>query len=196
MSLSAVLLTGGESRRMGRDKATLQWRGRPLWEWQIEKLRALRPDNILLSARIDPPWRPPGAELVVDLAPSRGPLSGLVAALDAMETNHLLALAIDMPFMTSGHLRHLCSLAGKKGGVVPIMHGKSEPLCAIYPKEARSVFLEALRGDDFSLQPIVRQLLALDLLREMPVSDPEQKFYQNINESRDLDLTPAPSSAN
>ena len=42
MTISAVLLAGGESKRMGCDKAALAWRGRPLWEWQIEKLRVLR----------------------------------------------------------------------------------------------------------------------------------------------------------
>jgi molybdopterin-guanine dinucleotide biosynthesis protein A len=196
MSLSAALLAGGESRRMGRDKATLEWRGRPLWQWQMEKLRALSPDNIFLSARTDVSWRPGDAELIVDLAPSRGPLSGLAAALEAMETNHLLALAIDMPFVTTEHLQHLRDLAVNGKGVVPIIEGKAEPLCAVYPKEARPVFLEALHGTDFSLQPIVRQLIGLDLLRELPVSGDEQKFYQNINQPRDLDLTPAPSSAN
>jgi molybdenum cofactor guanylyltransferase len=196
MSLSAVLLAGGESTRMGRDKATMPWLGRPLWEQQLGKLRALRPDKIFLSARTDVSWRPVDVELIVDLAPSRGPLSGLAAVLDHMETNYLLTLAIDMPLMTTGHLRHLCDLAVNETGVVPIIDGKAEPLCAIYPKEARSVFLEALPGKDFSLQPIVRKLIGLNLLRKMPISGAEQKFYQNINQPRDLDLTPAPSSAN
>lgn len=196
MSLSAVLLAGGESRRMGRDKATLEWRGRPLWQWQMEKLRALSPDRVFLSARTDLSWRPGDAESIVDLAPSRGPLSGLVATLDRIETHHLLALALDMPFMTTEHLQHLCDLAVNGRGVVPIIDGKAEPLCAVYPKDVRPIFIEALRGAEFSLQPIVRKLIGLDLLQEMPVSGSEQKFYRNINQPRDLDLTPAPSSAN
>jgi molybdenum cofactor guanylyltransferase len=186
MSLSAVLFAGGESRRMGRDKATIEWRGRPLWNWQMETLRALSPDKIFLSARADVSWRPADVELIVDLPPSRGPLSGLAAALEAIETNHLLALAIDMPFMAPGHLQHLCDLAAIGKGIIPIIDEKAEPLCAIYPKEARSVFLEALQGTDLSLQPIVRKLIVLDRLREMPVSGPEQKFYQNINQPGDL----------
>ncbi len=196
MSISAVLLAGGESRRMGRDKATINWRGRPLWHWQMEALRALRPDKIFLSARADVSWRPADVELIVDLPPSRGPLSGLAAALGASETDHLLALAIDMPFMSTDHLRDLCALATKGMGVVPVIDGNAEPLSALYPREARSIFLESLQSDNSSLQPIVRQLIALGLLREMPVSDSERKFYKNINEPRDLDLTPAPSSAN
>lgn len=187
MSITAVLLAGGESRRMGRDKATLQWRGRPLWECQIEKLRALRPGKILLSARSDVPWRPADVELLLDAPPSRGPLSGLGAALASIETDHLLALAIDMPFMTTEHLRLLCSLATKGMGVIPMIDGNAEPLAAIYPKEARAKFLEALQSNNFSLQPIVGTLIALNMLREMPVSGPARDFYKNINEPRDVD---------
>ena len=187
MSISAVLLAGGESRRMGRDKATLHWRGRPLWEWQIEKLRALRPEKILLSARSDVPWRPVDVELLRDAPPSRGPLSGLGAALFSIETDHLLALAVDMPFMTTENLLTLCSLATEGMGVVPMIDGKAEPLCAIYPKEARTSVAQALDGNDFSLQPVVKKMVALNMLRVIPVSGPARDFYKSVNELRDFD---------
>jgi molybdopterin-guanine dinucleotide biosynthesis protein A len=187
MVITAVLLAGGESLRMGRDKATLVWRGRPLWEWQIEKLRKLSPRKILLSAKSDLAWRPADVDLVLDVTPSRGPLSGLAAALAAMETDHLLALAVDMPFMTTVHLRGLRDRATHGMGVIPMMDGRAEPLCAIYPKEARAVFLEALQGDNFSLQPIGRKLVALDILRAVPVLEKEREFYKSLNEPADLE---------
>jgi molybdopterin-guanine dinucleotide biosynthesis protein A len=185
-SISGVLLAGGESRRMGRDKATMHWRGRPLWEWQIEKLRALRPEKIFLSARSDVPWRPVDVELLRDAPPSRGPLSGLAVALASIQTDHLLALAVDMPFMTTENLRTLCSLVTKGIGVIPMIDGKAEPLGAIYPKEAAPLFQDALRGDNFSLQPLVRKSIALNMLREMPISDQARDFYKSINEPADL----------
>ncbi len=187
MSIIAVLLAGGESRRMGCDKATLLWRGRPLWQWQIEKLRALHPEKILLSARPDLSWRPSDVELILDAPPSRGPLSGLAAALASIETDHLLALAIDMPFMTTEHLRLLCSLATDGMGVIPMIDGKAEPLSAIYPKEAREAFQEALQSGNYSLQPIVRKLIALSMLRALSVAGPARELYRNINELQDLD---------
>jgi molybdopterin-guanine dinucleotide biosynthesis protein A len=187
MAVTAVLLAGGESRRMGRDKATLVWHGRPLWEWQIEKLRKLRPAKILISAKSDLPWRPADVDLVLDVIPSRGPLSGLAAALACMETEHLLALAVDMPFMTTEHLRLLCDLATDGVGVIPMIDGDAEPLGAIYPNESRAVFLEALESNNFSLQPIVGKLVALNMLRVMPVSGSACRLYQSINEPGDLD---------
>src|ERR1700726_2364005 len=99
ITLTAVLLAGGESRRMGRDKATIEFDGQPLWKRQLEILRLLRPERMFVSARRTPAWRPEDVGLLLDDAPSRGPLSGLTKALAAMRTTHLLALAIDMPFM-------------------------------------------------------------------------------------------------
>ena len=187
MSLSAVLLAGGESRRMRCDKATLEWRGQPLWQWQIEKLRALYPEKIFVSARSELPWCPADAELILDTPPSRGPLSGLAAALASIASDHLLALAVDMPFMTSEHLRLLCDLAKSGMGVIPMIDGNAEPLAAIYPKESRAVFLEAFQSENFSLQPVVRKLINLNLLREMPIAGAEREFYKNINEPPDVD---------
>jgi molybdopterin-guanine dinucleotide biosynthesis protein A len=187
LNISAVLLAGGESRRMGKDKATIVFHRKPLWKIQIELLRKLKPTEILISARSDLSWRPADIKLIPDAPPSRGPLSGLVTALAAMETNHLLALAIDLPFMTAEHLRHLCSFTTNGTGVVSTIDGNAEPLAAIYPKEAAVVFREAWQGDNYSLQPIVRKLVALNMLLEIPISGPARELYRNINAPQDLD---------
>ena len=81
MKISAVLVAGGESRRMGRDKATLLFHAKPLWQIQLELLRKLEPTEIFVSARTDPVWRPADVQFVADDLPSRGPLSGLAASL-------------------------------------------------------------------------------------------------------------------
>jgi Molybdopterin-guanine dinucleotide biosynthesis protein A len=172
---------------MGKDKATIVFHRKPLWQIQIELLRKLKPKEILVSARSDLSWRPADVKLILDASPSRGPLSGLTAALVSMETDHLLVLAIDLPFMTTEHLRHLCSLTMNGSGVVPLIEGNAEPLAAIYPKEAQAVFCEALQGDNFSLQPIVRKLVARNMLLEIPISGPAREFYRNINEPQDFD---------
>src|SRR5438094_7110110 len=72
MKISAVLLAGGESRRMGRDKASIALDGKLLWQNQLELLRTLNPTEIFISARSDPEWRPHDVMFVADIPPSRG----------------------------------------------------------------------------------------------------------------------------
>ena len=173
---------------MGKDKATLQVRGRPLWQIQCELLRKLQPSEIFISARTDPTWRPEDVPFVADIPPSRGPLSGLAASLAQMHTTHLLALAIDMPFMTESFLRNLCDQIMPACGVVPKIDNRAEPLAAIYPREAKIDVCNALTGDDFSLQTLIRCLVAAGKLREISVTEQEKKLFMNLNEVSDLAL--------
>jgi len=187
MNISAVLLAGGESRRMGRDKATLPFRGRPLWEIQFDLLRTLQPEEIFVSARTDPPWRPSGVQFVSDEPPSRGPLSGLSATLARISTDHLLALAIDMPLMTENYLRLICNLIEPGRGVLPMTGNRAEPLVAIYPKGTGTDFLMALSGSDFSLQSLTKKLIEAGKLSLVNVLEEEGKLFRNFNNLSDFD---------
>lgn len=184
MTFSAVLLAGGESRRMGRDKATIEFEGEPLWKRQLELLQALRPQQLFVSARAKPEWLPPNVDLLLDDPPSRGPLSGLTKALGAMRTTHLIALAVDMPFMTVAELERLLELATDGCGVVPITGERAEPLFAVYPAGAAQDFRFALVGEDFSLQSLVRKLAEARKIRLWAV--PDTNFYRSVNEPSDV----------
>jgi len=181
------LLAGGESRRMGKDKATLLFGGEPLWRIQLGLLRKLAPIEILISARSDPAWRPAAVSFVADSPPSRGPLSGITSALARAATTHLLTLAIDMPFMNEQYLRFLCRGIKPGRGVMPVMGQRAEPLVAIYPTEARADFAAAVSGTDFSLQKIAKELLSKDRLRVVRVKEEEETLFRNLNEPGDLE---------
>ena len=181
MTLSAVLLVGGLSRRMGRDKATLLIGGIPLWSRQLSILRMLEPETLYISARTAPLWAPPDVHVVLDAPPARGPLSGIAAALEAMQTTHLLALAVDLPQMTAEHLRNLKLMAGPSAGVIPRNAEYFEPLAAIYPKGAASLAIDALRSGDTSLQSLIRELLERRLVQTHDLSAAERPLYENLN---------------
>jgi len=187
MNISAVLLAGGESRRMGRDKATLLFRGRPLWQIQFDLLRRLQPEEIFVSARTDPPWRPSDVQFVSDEPPSCGPLSGLSATLARISTDHLLALAIDMPLMTENYLRSICNLIEPERGVLPMIGNRAEPLVGIYPKGTGADFITALSGSDFSLQSLIKKLVEAGKLSLVNVLEEETKFFRNFNNLSDFD---------
>jgi molybdenum cofactor guanylyltransferase len=188
-SLSAVLLAGGESRRMGTDKARLLFRGKPLWQVQLETLRKLEPKQLFVSARIDPPWRRGDVLFVADIPPPRGPLSGLAASLDRMSTRHLVALAIDMPWMSNEYLEFLYGQIEPGRGVVPKIGDRAESLAAIYPVEAGVEIRDALAGTDFSLQSLISDLITAGKLREMPVTEQQKNLFLNVNERADLQFT-------
>ena len=187
MTFSAVLLAGGESRRMGADKATFLFRAKPLWEVQLETLRRLRPAEIFVSAKTDPSWRPVEVQFIADVPPSRGPLSGIAASLAKIQTVHLLALAIDMPFMTENYLRTLCEAIEPGRGVVAKIDNRAEPLAAVYPCDAEIDFRNALAGNDFSLQNVIRSLVTSKKLLEISVTEQERRLFRNLNNVSDAD---------
>ena len=185
MTLSAILLAGGLSRRMGVDKSTLLVAGEPLWQRQLRTIKALEPAAFWVSARGELSWCPSGIEVVVDKSPSRGPLSGVAAALSRLQTSHLLVLAVDLPQMTAEHLRQLWALSQPGAGVIPLNGGYFEPLCAIYPAEAAVVAEARLNSPDASLQAFAATLRHLSRVRAYEPTPEEKPLYLNMNTPSD-----------
>jgi molybdopterin-guanine dinucleotide biosynthesis protein A len=184
-TLAAVLLAGGESRRMGRDKAMLLVDGIPLWQRQLGLLRELSPCALLVSAREVPGWLPADARFIADSEPGRGPLGGLAAVLEVMRATHLLALAIDLPAMSAGHLAGLWVAAAPGCGVLPWLGGRAEPLPAIYPVEAGPIARGMLSGEDVSLRALTQALLAAGRMKKRVIRSPEANLYANWNSPGD-----------
>ncbi len=187
MTLTCVLFVGGASRRMGADKATLLLDGAPLWARQLKMLRELEPAALWVSARTRPAWCPAEIETVLDEPPSRGPLSGLCAALKQLRTTHLLALAVDLPRMEAGHLKMLWSRARPGCGVLPMNGDEAEPLCAIYPggEFVQNAVQRALGGTDLSLRSLLEVLQLAGSVQTFPVSPAERSLYLNFNSPGD-----------
>jgi molybdopterin-guanine dinucleotide biosynthesis protein A len=186
MNLSAVLLTGGESRRMGRDKATIDFQGEPLWRRQLDLLRPIAPVEILISARSDPWWRPADTTFVSDKPPSRGPVSGLSAAMEVMRGTHLLVFAIDMPLIPPSVLDSMRKMIAPGRGILPKIGSRAEPLAAIYPRKCLPLFTGALSGADVSMQGVTERLVEAGLLSVFQVSKAEVPFYRSLNDPTDV----------
>ena len=132
--LSGLILAGGRSSRMGRDKALLTLPdGRTLLERQVDILRAAGVTTVLVSIRTDLELTLPNVTRVHDAVADAGPLAGIAAGLRAAPAGSLLVLAVDMPAVQAAHLRQLVELAVDGRGVVPTQAGRCEPLVAIYP---------------------------------------------------------------
>src|SRR5438477_277515 len=120
MSHSAVLLAGGKSSRMGRDKAALIVDGEPLWQRQLATLRATQPAELFISGKSDGPYANCGVEILADEFPDCGPLGGITTALRRCTSERLLVLAVDLPAMTAEFLRTLLDESQRTAaGVIP-----------------------------------------------------------------------------
>jgi molybdopterin-guanine dinucleotide biosynthesis protein A len=182
---TAVLLAGGRSRRMGRDKAAVDFGGKPLWQHQLETLQAAGPGEIFVSGPTDGPYA--GCRVVSDEHPGLGPLAGLSVALKQAGHELVFVLAIDLPLMTSEFVLELLGEAAERHcGIVPAELGRFHPLAAVYPRDCLGLVNERLHSEDRAMQRFVRIGLERGLLRERPLTAKEAALFENINTPEDL----------
>ena len=187
LPFSAVLLAGGRSTRMGRDKAGLIVGGQPLWQRQLDKLGTLQPAELFISGHRDGPYIAAGVEIISDATPGLGPLGALSAVLDRATASLLVVLAIDLPDLSADLLATLITEARASGrGVVPQSGRWFEPLAAVYPRAALSLAKAALRSDDRSLQSFVARLIAAGLAEAWPIAPRQLAEFRNVNTPADL----------
>jgi len=131
---SAIIMAGGESLRMGRDKAVLDVGGRPL----IEQIRdRVRPHfkEIVISAADAGAYAFLGERVVPDLVGGQGPLMGIVSALEACEHDRAFVVACDMPELDVTLMKRLLRESRAADAVIPVAPGGHiEPLFAVYTK--------------------------------------------------------------
>ncbi|MDE2904313.1 MAG: molybdenum cofactor guanylyltransferase [Chloroflexota bacterium] len=134
---SVVILAGGQSRRMGRDKRGLPWIPTPggspqtLLGHVVATVSRLT-DDVVLVANDDPSV--PGARVVGDLYSRSGSLGGIYSGLAAVAHDLAFVAAADMPFLNPLLVLDLVRQASRVDAVVPVTGGRPEPLHAVYRK--------------------------------------------------------------
>ncbi len=172
---------------MGRDKAGVVIDGQPLWRRQLSTLRAVAPQELFISGRVDGPYAGHDIEVIFDAAAGLGPLAGLAAALHRARHSFLLVLAIDLPAMTPDFLRRLIAASAATGkGIVPRLDDHFEPLTAIYPRDCLPLVEQALQSDDRSLQRVLREARRAALVAEYHVAPGDHALFKNLNSPGDL----------
>lgn len=186
-SLAAVVLAGGASSRMGRDKAFLNWEGRLLLQRQISLAHTAGVPMVWISGRKGVDYAEFGCPVVYDEIENAGPLAGLAASLRVAAEQHafVLALAVDLPFMTADYLRSLAVAAGSTGlGVLPRRGEYFEPLAAVYPIRPTLAAVEIqLQAGRFALQELALALIAQGHARAREIQKEELPFFANWNDA-------------
>ncbi|MGH9527905.1 MAG: molybdenum cofactor guanylyltransferase [Terriglobales bacterium] len=184
--MQVAILAGGQSRRMGRDKALAPWRGQPLLAHMIQIAQAAGAGDIVISGA-EEKYRAWG-RAIPDQGPGGGPLRGMATVLRAA-ASRVLMLACDLPRMTPEFLRWLWAQSQPGVWTVAIgPEGEVEPLCAVYARELLADMDRALAGGDYkiarALAAAPRNLLTAPMVAAAGFA-PE--IFRNCNAPGDLE---------
>jgi molybdopterin-guanine dinucleotide biosynthesis protein A len=186
MSLGAVILCGGESRRMGRPKAWLAF-GEERMLQRVVRLAGTvaRPIVVVAAPGQELPDLPAEVSIVRDPISGRGPLQGLAAGFGSLPDSVELAYATatDVPFLEPRWLTRLAELSDGFDLVIPFVGGFHHPLAALYRPSTVLPAIERLLGED-RLRPVflveaVKTRVVDET--EMRAVDPELQTLRNLN---------------
>ncbi|RME73795.1 MAG: molybdenum cofactor guanylyltransferase [Chloroflexi bacterium] len=132
--VSIAILAGGQSKRMGQDKAFLDVGGRRVIDRVLAQVQGLS-DDLFISANAPEKYREFGLPVVPDVFPGKAALGGIYSAIHTARHPHVLVVACDMPFLNRDLLAYLIQLAPTADVVVPLVNPpQPETLHAVYSK--------------------------------------------------------------
>lgn len=182
--LTVVVQAGGQSSRMGEDKALKPFLGKPLIQRVIERLRPIA-DELIVTTNHPTDYTFLNTRLVVDLKPGRGALGGLYTAIASASHEYVAVVACDMPFASKSFFESAHSLLVKEeaDAVIAKTDEGYEPFHALYRRETCLPAIEAAINEDkwkviaWFPQAKVRELSP----DELKSFDPSGLCFWNVN---------------
>ena len=182
---TALILAGGDSRRMGQDKAALVLDGKTLLQSVTATMQATFP-RVIVSVRqvrdgLDVPQ-------VCDAQVDSGPLAGLAAGMEGAATPWIFAVACDMPFINPAVIEYLAGKRTDCQAVVPMVHGYPQPLAAFYTSSCLGVVQDILNGNaKHSLRALLERLQVRYVSEEQMLAvDPQLHSFFDLDTPQDV----------
>ena len=157
MTLTLAILAGGQSRRMGTDKAALEIGGMTLLERTARMALAVNLPALVIGRASPDGWLLPEVTFTEDAEAGLGPLGGLATARRQAQTS-VLALACDLPLLTEDAVRWLIAQAAFQGGpsgLVTVNGGQKEPLFSVYDRACLPLIEARLAAHRRSLHGLI-----------------------------------------
>ena len=182
MECTVILLAGGQSSRMGTNKALLQIEGETVISRIAREAERLGGELLLVTNQ---PEEYATLQLphVSDIRKGMGPLAGLEAGLMASKTEHNLLLACDLPFFQAETGERLLMLLNQYELAIPLTEGRYHPLCAAYRKSLLPKVQKALDADQR------RMAMLLDVANAKLVEGEDPRVFFNMNTMQDYQWT-------
>jgi molybdenum cofactor guanylyltransferase len=189
---AAIILCGGESKRMGRPKAWLPFGQETLLQRVVRLAATVADPMVVVAAPEQPlPDLSPDVIIVRDSVSGRGPLQGLATGFAALPTSVTLAYATatDVPFLEPGWITRLVGLIGDADLAIPEIGGYFHPLAALYrPANALPAIVDLLAQDRlrpvFLVESIKTRVVTEE---EMRAIDDGLGTLKNLNHSEDYE---------
>ena len=183
---TAIIMAGGDSRRMGTDKANVTLGDKTLLQTVTATMRQLFP-QVIISVRH------PRAEIdlpqVCDEQPDGGPLAGLAAGLNHISTPWAFMVACDMPFVVPEVVELLAGYRSQHQAVVPVVHGHPQPLAAFYAASCLALLRTSLAAQQKGLRGVLKQLDVRYVDEaEMLAADPHLRSFFDLDTPQDVAL--------
>jgi molybdopterin-guanine dinucleotide biosynthesis protein A len=185
--VSAFIMAGGKSTRMGADKAFVTFEGRTLLARALELARSVTPEVCIVG---DASKFAAYGDVVEDVFRECGPLGGIHAALSSSRTDVNLILAVDVPFVTRELALYLIAQARSSSAtaIVPHVGGRWQPLCSVYRRGFADAAESALRAGRYKIDKLFDVVPTLRVEEEELVKAgfaPE--MFRNLNTPEELE---------
>jgi molybdopterin-guanine dinucleotide biosynthesis protein len=181
------VVAGGESRRMGRDKALLPWGGSTLLDHAIARLQVTCRSVRILSGPVVR-YADRGWPVDVDVEPGRGPLGALLSALLRLEAGAGLLLAVDLPYVTTAVLARMIEAADGWDAAVPVGPAGPEPLCAVYGAACLEPVRQRVARGDLKMTSFWPDVRVRELRRDdLADLGRFEELFRNLNQPADYD---------
>ncbi len=185
-AVSAILLAGGRSSRMGSDKASLMLAGQTLLQRTMAVLSEVAAEIVIVHA---PGQRLPAHESAVsttvieDPVEGEGPLIGIAAGLRHAPSETATVVAVDMPFLQPSLLRLLAGRATTGRRIVVPMHlDRPQPLCSVFRRDALETIDRRIEDGERRIMAVADDLGAERLAPEgWSAADPDGRSFDNVN---------------
>ena len=191
LAATGVILAGGLSRRLGRDKAVEPIGGQPLIQRVIQRVEQVSQEIVVVVADQDRAAAlplGPQHRVALDRYPGTGSLGGIYSGLDAASNQWTLVVACDMPFLNLSLFRRMLALREDVDAVVPIVEGRPEPTHALYSKACLPFIEPRLIAGDLKISGFFDQVRVRYLPEEdVAALDPEFLSFFNVNTPEDLE---------
>lgn len=181
---TALILAGGESSRMGQDKANLMMGEHTLLQRVTDIVKPLFTD-VIVSVR--KPRADCALPQVCDDLSHAGPLAGLAAGLDRAATSWIFAVACDMPFITPQLIECLAGFRNNANAVVPVVQGYPQPMAAFYAKHIQGELHKLMNGSDKQSLRTLLQKLTVRYVSEAEMPAGGVRCFYDLDTPQDME---------